>query len=59
MPEVLICTVNVEGVAPWVGDTTSQLFPQVVVLADALKLMFAPVLLDSDSVCEAGGACPI
>ena len=33
------------GVAPDCGESTSQLLPQVEVLAEAVKLTFAPVLL--------------
>ena len=58
-PEVLICTLSVPGVAPCVGVTTSQLFPHVAVLAVAVKLMLAPVLLVTLSVCEAGADWPI
>jgi hypothetical protein len=58
-PVVLICTLSVLGVAPCVGVTTSQLFPQLEVLAAALKLRFDPVLLVRVSVCGAGAAVPI
>jgi hypothetical protein len=49
-PDVFTCTINVLGVAPDCGLITSQLLPQELVVAEAVKLTFAPVLLVMESV---------
>ena len=58
-PDVLICALSVLGVAPCVGWTTSQLFPQVVDCAVAVNGMFTPVLLERVMVWGAGVVVPI
>ena len=50
---------RVLGVAPDCWDSTSQLLPQVAVLAEAVKLTFAPVLLLTKRFWPAGWLVPI
>lgn len=47
---VFTWTLSVLGVAPDCGESTSQLLPQVLVVADAVKLTLAPVVLVTESV---------
>ena len=47
---VFTWTLKVLGVAPDCWESTNQLLPQVVDLADAVKLTFAPVVLVTESV---------
>ena len=48
-PDVFTWMLRVLGVAPDCGVSTIQLLPQLEVLADAVKLTFAPVLLVMES----------
>jgi hypothetical protein len=47
---VFTWTLSVLGVAPDCGESTSQLLPQVLVVAEAVKLTLAPVVLVTESV---------
>lgn len=52
-------TLSVLGVAPDCCERTSQLLPQVLVLADAVKLTFAPVLLLTRRFWPTGAVVPV
>ena len=58
-PEVFTWTLKVLGVAPDCWASTSQLLPQLDVLAEAVKLTFAPVLLVMESDCASGWLVPV